>query len=96
MELGEARHFGETAVLEAQIAVPYAMGELGAYAQALERYEAAIAVFERESADLNESIAAIRAGMMIEGLVERNSARRRWAGSGEIERPGQGAARRAI
>lgn len=66
------RDFGETAVLEAQIAIPYAYAELGAYGQSLQRYEAAIAAYERESADLNESIKAIRAGKMIDTLVEQN------------------------
>ena len=66
------RDFGETAVLEAQIAVPYAYAELGAYGQALQRYESAIGAFERESAALEESIKAIRAGKMIDTLVEQN------------------------
>ena len=66
------RDFGETAVLEAQIAVPYAYAELGAYGQSLQRYESAIAAFERENADLEQSIKAIRAGKMIDTLVEQN------------------------
>ncbi|HEX4234182.1 MAG TPA: hypothetical protein VH041_07730 [Caldimonas sp.] len=66
------RDFGETAVLEAQIAVPYAYAELGAHGQALQRYEGAIAAFERESAALEESIKAIRNGKMIDTLVEQN------------------------
>ena len=45
---GRQRDTGDTAVLEAQIAVPYAYAELGAYGQALERYEGAIAAFEHE------------------------------------------------
>ncbi|MGZ8260069.1 MAG: tetratricopeptide repeat protein, partial [Caldimonas sp.] len=67
-----ARDFGETAVLEAQIAVPYAYAEIGAYGQSLQRYEGAIAAYERESAALEESIKAIRAGKMIDTLVEQN------------------------
>ncbi|MDQ6639106.1 MAG: hypothetical protein M3Z15_05510 [Pseudomonadota bacterium] len=66
------RDFGETAVLEAQIAVPYAYAELGAYGQSLQRYESAIAAYERESADLNDSIKAIRAGKLVDTLVEQN------------------------
>ena len=66
------RDFGETAVLEAQIAIPYAYAKLGAYGQALQRYEAAIAAYERESADLAVSIKAIRDGKMIDTLVEQN------------------------
>ena len=66
------RDAGDTAVLEAQIAVPYAYAELGAYGQALERYEGAITAFDRESADLQESIKAIRSGTLIDELVEQN------------------------
>jgi hypothetical protein len=66
------RDFGETAVLEAQIAVPYAYAELGAHGQALQRYETAIAAFERENAALEESIKALRNGKLIDTLVEQN------------------------
>jgi hypothetical protein len=66
------RDFGDTAVLEAQIAVPYAYAKLGAYGQSLQRYESAIAAFERESAELEQSIKAIRNGKMIDTLVEQN------------------------
>jgi hypothetical protein len=66
------RDAGDSAVLEAQIAVPYAYAEIGAYGQALERYEGAIAAFERESADLSESIKAIRSGPLIDQLVAQN------------------------
>lgn len=67
-----ARDLADSAVLEASIAVPYAYGQLGAFNQALDRYNAAIAVFERESAGLDDSIAAIRAGKLVEGLLQRN------------------------
>jgi len=66
------RDTADAAVLEAKLAVPYAMSELGAYAQSLELYNDAIGVFERERARLDESIAAIRAGKLVEGLLERN------------------------
>ncbi|MBC7993847.1 MAG: hypothetical protein H7Z15_11460 [Rhizobacter sp.] len=66
------RDTSDSAVLEASIALPYAFGQLGAYGQALERYTAAITVYERENTGLDESIAAIRAGKLIEGLLERN------------------------
>ena len=60
------------ALLEAKLAVPYAFAELGAFGQALDGYKQAIAVFERENNDLDESIAAIRAGKLLNGLLERN------------------------
>jgi len=71
MELLE-RDASDSAVLEARIAVPYAYAELGAYGQALERYNDAIAQFEREASQLDQSIAAIRAGKLLAGLMERN------------------------
>ena len=67
-----ARDASDAAVLEAKIAVPYAYAELGAYGQSLARYNDAISLFEHESAKLDESIAAIRSGKLIDGLLERN------------------------
>ena len=66
------RGTSDAAVLEAKLAVPYAMGELGAYAQSLELYNDAIGVFERERVSLDESIGAIRSGKLLDGLLERN------------------------
>ncbi|MCS7101882.1 MAG: tetratricopeptide repeat protein, partial [Burkholderiaceae bacterium] len=62
----------DAAVLEAKLAVPYAFAELGALRQALDGYQQALAAFERESAALDESIAAIRAGRLTAGLLARN------------------------
>lgn len=66
------RDASDAAVLEARIAVPYAYAELGAYGQALQGYHDAIAAFEQEDRALDESIAAIRAGKLLDGLIERN------------------------
>jgi hypothetical protein len=52
--------------------VPYAYAELGAYGQSLALYNEAIDGFERERVHLDESIAAIRAGKLVDGLIERN------------------------
>lgn len=68
----QQRDLADSAVLEAHIAVPYAYAELGAFGQSLERYEQAIATFEQEGRNLDESIAAIRAGKLVNGLLERN------------------------
>jgi hypothetical protein len=62
----------DSAVLEAQLAVPYAYAELHADAQALKRYETAIANFENEDANIDATIAAIHDGKLIEGLMGRN------------------------
>lgn len=71
LELTE-RDESDAAVLEAHIAVPYAYAELGAYGQAAQGYEKAITTFTTEEAALNESIAAIQTGALVNALVERN------------------------
>jgi hypothetical protein len=71
MELAQ-RDASDAAVLEARLAVPYAHAELGAYGQALALYEDSIGVFDRETKNLDESIAAIRSGRLIEGLIASN------------------------
>jgi hypothetical protein len=62
----------DAAVLEARIAVPYALAELGAYGQSLERYNDALGAFDQEGKNLDESVSAIRAGKLLTGLLERN------------------------
>ena len=52
--------------------MPYAYAELGARGQALARYNQAIAAFERESRALDGSIASVRSGLLLTGLLERN------------------------
>jgi len=66
------RDDGDAAVLEARMAVAYAYAELGAHGQALDSYKGAIGAYEREHLSLNESIAAIRGGKLLQGLVDRN------------------------
>jgi hypothetical protein len=66
------RDSSDSAVLEAKIALPHAYAELGAYGQSLDGYNEAISVFERENANLDESIVAIRSGKLVDGLLERN------------------------
>ncbi|MFO1339689.1 MAG: hypothetical protein U1F53_15935 [Burkholderiaceae bacterium] len=73
MELA-GRDPSDPAVLEARIAVPYALAELGAYGQALQRYQEAIGAYDQEGKALDESIAAIRAGTLVGNLLERNPA----------------------
>jgi hypothetical protein len=67
-----SRDSGDAAVLEARIAVPYAYGELGAYGQALRGYQEAASGFDAEGLRLTESIAAIRAGKLVQGLITHN------------------------
>jgi hypothetical protein len=62
----------DAAVLEAKLAVPYAFADLGANAQALELYQSAIGAFDRESASLDQSVAVIRSGKLLDGLMASN------------------------
>ena len=71
LELAQ-RDVSDSAALEAKIAVPYAYAKLEAYGQSLERYNEAIAAFERERSGLDESIAAVRSGKLVNALIERN------------------------
>ena len=71
MELTE-RDVQDSAVLEAHIAVPYAYAELGAYGRSAQGYEQAVATFSRENSALDESIAAIHTGKLVEALVDSN------------------------
>ncbi len=66
------RNITDAAVLEAHIAVPYAMSEIGSYSGALERYQAATDTFKREKLRLDESIVAIRSGLLVKGLLSQN------------------------
>lgn len=63
----------DAAVLEARIAVPYALAELRAYGSALRSYEEAADGYEREQQALTESIAAIHAGKLVQGLLASNA-----------------------
>jgi hypothetical protein len=71
MELSE-RSTADTAVQESLLAVPYALGKLGAYRQSLARYESALDAYTREIARLDEAIAAIRRGALIENILRDN------------------------
>ena len=66
------RNITDAAVLEAHIAVPYALSEIGSYSGALERYQAATETFKREKLRLDESIVAIRSGLLVKGLLSQN------------------------
>ena len=66
------RDVGDSAALEARIAVPYAYVKLAAYGQALDKYNDAIAAFDQESNALRESIAALRSPKWIEVMIDAN------------------------
>jgi hypothetical protein len=69
-----ARDASDPAVLEARIALPYAHAALGAYGPSLQGYEQAVSAFDSENQRLDGTIAAIRAGKLIDGLLELNPA----------------------
>lgn len=59
----------DASVQESMLAVPYAYVRLDAKAQAAEEYRKAIAVYAAETARLDESIAAIRAGGFLDSVL---------------------------
>ena len=71
LELAD-RDVGDSAALEARIAVPYAFVKLGAYGQALDRYNGAISAFERENKALKESMVALRSTKWIDAMIDVN------------------------
>ena len=71
MELAD-RSMADAAVQESLLAVPFALGKLGAYRQSLERYERALDAYTGEIARLDESIAAIRRGALVANILRDN------------------------
>ncbi len=67
------RNLLDSAVQESYLAVPYAYSKLNANGQAAQYYEAAISEFGTEMARLDESVAAIRRGGMLDTIVKNES-----------------------
>ena len=67
------RNLLDAAVQESYLAVPYAYAKLGANKQAADYYESAVNEFSAESARLDESIAAIRRGGLIDAIVNNEA-----------------------
>jgi hypothetical protein len=72
LELRE-RSLLDAAVQESYLAVPYAFAKLDATAQSVEYYESAVQSFESETAQIDAAIARVRAGTMLESIVEREA-----------------------
>ena len=68
------RDASDPAVLEARIALPFAHAEMGAFGQSLKLYETAVSEYDSEERRLDASIGAIRAGKLMDGLLDRNPA----------------------
>jgi hypothetical protein len=62
----------DAAVQESYLAVPYAYAKLAANRQAAETYTHAIGLFREESERLDESIAAIRTGRLVDSILEHD------------------------
>lgn len=75
-----SRNLLDSAVQESYLAVPYAFAKLEATAQSAEYYEQAVQSFEAESRNLDEAIARIRSGQMLDGILakEADGARYGW------------------
>lgn len=65
----QGRNLLDAAVQESYLAVPYAYAKLDAEGQAAELYERAVSAYDAERGRLDESIAAIRSGRMLEAVV---------------------------
>lgn len=71
MELRD-RNMLDSAVQEAYLAIPYAFAKLNANAQAAENYEKAIASFDSETVNIDNSIVEINDGTMLDKLLKRD------------------------
>jgi hypothetical protein len=76
----QGRNLLDSAVQESYLAVPFAFAKLGANRQAVDHYESAIREFGAEAARIDESIAAIQRGGMLEAIVRNEQSQ-----SGPVE-----------
>lgn len=72
MEL-HGRNLLDAAVQESYLAVPFAFAKLNANAQAAEYYTTAIRSYADEAARIDESIAAIKGGQLLDTLVKHDA-----------------------
>jgi hypothetical protein len=64
---------GDSAVLEARLAVPHALAELGASSQALARYQQSLKDFDAEGAELGQAITTLRGDDWLLQLLDLNA-----------------------
>lgn len=67
-----SRNILDAAVQESYLAVPYAYSKLGANSQAAEYYESAVQEFEAEAGRIDQSIAAIRDGKLLDTIARND------------------------
>jgi len=70
----ERRDVTDPSVQESWLAVPYGLGHVGSYQQSLDHYEGAIGVFTKEMTRIDDSIAAIRSGRMVDEILQHDAA----------------------
>ncbi|NGY03713.1 tetratricopeptide repeat protein [Solimonas terrae] len=62
----------DPAVEEAWLAIPYTLDKLDAHTQALQYYEKAVDILENARSRMNEAMASIKQGRMVETIVRRD------------------------
>jgi hypothetical protein len=68
------RNMLDAAVQESYLAIPYAYTQLDATKQAAEQYTLAVAAFGEESQRIDQSIAAIKSGRLLDAILENDKA----------------------
>lgn len=71
MELRD-RDMLDAAVQESYLAIPYAYAQLDANGQAVEQYTMAVNAFSEEAARIDQSIAAIRSGRLLDAIARND------------------------
>jgi hypothetical protein len=69
----QKRNVVDPSVQESLLAVPFGLGHVGAYQQSLEHYEGAIVTFTNEMTRIDDSIAAIRSGRMVDEILQHDA-----------------------
>jgi Tetratricopeptide repeat len=68
------RNMLDAAVQESYLAIPYAYAQLDATKQAAEQYTMAVAAFNDEAQRIDQSIAAIKRGRLLDAIMENDKA----------------------
>jgi hypothetical protein len=68
------RNLLDAAVQESYLAIPYAYAQLDATKQAVEQYTMAVAAFNDEAQRIDQSIAAIKSGRLLDAIMENDKA----------------------
>lgn len=66
------RNMLDAAVQESYLAIPYAYAQLAANQQAAEQYTRAVDAFQQEATRIDQSIAAIRSGRLLDAILEQD------------------------